>query len=119
MVGDGLLGGDGGPEGVGLLAPREGWIPACRGPLPPPVVASARGHSTTMFAPARDRRGVREKCDLQSGVSRNFTVQKCAKCSQSLILAERPLHVLTTLVDRLTLFTVVDFCSQPPIYLRW
>ena len=40
-VGDGLLGGDGGPEGLGLLAPRGGWIPACMGPLPPPVVRAA------------------------------------------------------------------------------
>jgi hypothetical protein len=38
MVGDGLLGGDGGPEGLGLLAPRGWWIPACRACLPPPVV---------------------------------------------------------------------------------
>ena len=41
MVGYGLQGGDGGPEGVGLLAPRGGWIPACRAALPPPVVRVA------------------------------------------------------------------------------
>ena len=41
MVGDGLLGGVGGSEGLGLLAPRGGWIPACRAALPPPVVRAA------------------------------------------------------------------------------
>ena len=41
MVGDGLLGGGGGSEGLGLLAPRGGWIPACRAALPPPVVRAA------------------------------------------------------------------------------
>ena len=74
MVGDGLLGGDGCPEGVGLLAPRGGWIPACREPLPPPVVRAAIVR-ILLLATA----GVREKCNLQSGVSRNFTIQKCAK----------------------------------------
>ena len=41
MVGDGLLGGCRGSEGLGLLAPRGGWIQACKGPLPPPVVRAA------------------------------------------------------------------------------
>ena len=41
MVGDGLLGGGGGSEGLGLLAPRGWWIPACRTALPPPVVRAA------------------------------------------------------------------------------
>jgi hypothetical protein len=73
-VGDGLLGGDGGPEGLGLLAPREEWIRSCRGPLPPPVARAAIVRFLLLaFA------GVRKKCDLQSGVSRNFTIQKCAK----------------------------------------
>ena len=73
-VGDGLLGGDGGPEGLGLLAPRGEWIPACRGPLPPPVARAAIVRFL-LLATA----GARKKCDLQSGVSRNFTIQKCAK----------------------------------------
>ena len=74
MVGYGLQGGDGGPEGVGLLAPRGGWIPACRGPLSPPVVREVIVRFLLLAAA-----GVREKCDLQSDASRNFTIQKCAK----------------------------------------
>ena len=72
MVGDGLLGGDGGPEGVVLLAPRGEWIPACMGPLPPPVV-----HAAIVRFLLLATAGVRKKCDLQSGVSRNFTIQMC------------------------------------------
>ena len=72
MVGDGLLGGDGGPEGVGLLAPRGGWIPACRAALPPPVVRAAIVRVLLLATV-----GVRKSCDLQSGVSRNFTIQMC------------------------------------------
>ena len=41
MGGVGLLGGGGGSEGLGLLAPRGVWIPACRAALPPPVVRAA------------------------------------------------------------------------------
>ena len=74
MVGDGLLGGDGGPEGLGLLAPRGWWIPACRACLPPPVVRAVIVRFLLLVAA-----GVREKCDLQSDASRNFTIQKCAK----------------------------------------
>ena len=72
MVGDGLLGGDGGPEGVGLLTPRGGWIPACRAALPPPVVRAAIVRFLLLAAA-----GVRESCDLRSGVSRNFTIHIC------------------------------------------
>ena len=71
-VGDGLLGGDGGPEGLGLLAPRGGWIPACRAALPPPVVRAAIVRLLLLATV-----GVRKSCDLQSGVSRNFTIQMC------------------------------------------
>ena len=74
MVGDGLLGGGGGSEGLGLLAPRGGWIPACRAALPPPVVRAAIVRLLLLAAA-----GVRKSCDLRSGVSRNFTIQKCAK----------------------------------------
>ena len=74
MVGDGLLGGGGGSEGLGLLAPRGGWIPACRGPLSPPVVREVIVRFLLLAAA-----GVREKCDLRSDASRNFTIQKCAK----------------------------------------
>ena len=72
MVGDGLLGGVGGSEGLGLLAPRGGWIPACKGPLPPPVVRAAIVRFLLLATV-----GVRKSCDLQSGVSRNFTIQMC------------------------------------------
>ena len=72
MVGDGLLGGGGGSEGLGLLAPRGGWIPACKGPLPPPVVRAAIVRFLLLATV-----GVRKSCDLQSGVSRNFTIQMC------------------------------------------
>ena len=45
MVPDGFLGEGGGPQGQGLSAQtalRGGWIhPACRAPLPPPVVRAA------------------------------------------------------------------------------
>ena len=72
MVGDGLLGGVGGSEGLGLLAPRGGWIPACKGPLPPPVVRAAIVRFLLLATV-----GVRKSCDLQSGVSRKFTIQMC------------------------------------------
>ena len=72
MVGDGLLGGGGGSEGLGLLAPRGGWIPACRAALPPPVVRAAIVRLLLLATV-----GVRKSCDLQSGVSRNFTIQMC------------------------------------------
>ena len=72
MVGDGLQGGDGGLEGVGLLASRGGWIPACRAALPPPVVRAAIVRFLLLATV-----GVRKSCDLQSGVSRNFTIQMC------------------------------------------
>ena len=72
MVGYGLQGGDGGPEGVGLLAPRGGWIPACRGPLSPPVVREVIVRFLLLAAA-----GVREKCDLRSDASRNVTIQMC------------------------------------------
>ena len=72
MVGDGLLGGGGGSEGLGLLDPRGGWIPACMGPLPPPVVRAAIVRLLLLATV-----GVRKSCDLQSGVSRNFTIQMC------------------------------------------
>ena len=72
MVGDGLLGGGGGSEGLGLLAPRGGWIPACRAALPPPVVRAAIVRFLLLAAA-----GVRESCDLRSGVSRNFTIHIC------------------------------------------
>ena len=73
MVGDGrLLGGGGGSEGLGLLAPRGGWIPACRAALPPPVVRAAIVRFLLLAAVR-----VRKSCNLQSGVSRNFTIQLC------------------------------------------
>ena len=72
MVGDGLLGGVGGSEGLGLLAPRGGWIPACKGPLPPPVVRAAIVRFLLLATV-----GVRKSCDRQSGVSRKFTIQMC------------------------------------------
>ena len=72
MVGDGLLGGGGGSEGLGLLAPRGWWIPACRWPLPPPVVRAVIVRFLLLAAA-----GVREKCDLRSDASRNFTIQMC------------------------------------------
>ena len=72
MVGDGLLGGGGGSDGLGLLAPRGGWIPACRAALPPPVVRAAIVRFLLLAAA-----GVRKSCDLQSGISRNFTIQMC------------------------------------------
>ena len=81
MVGDGLQGGDsGGPEGVGLLAPRGGWIPACRGPLSPPVVREVIVRFLLLAAA-----GVREKCDLRSDVPVEILRFKCVSyCSQSL-----------------------------------
>ena len=72
IVGDGLLGGGGGSEGLGLLAPRGWWIPACRGPLPPPVVRAGIVRFLLLAAA-----GVREKCDLRSDASRNVTIQMC------------------------------------------
>ena len=72
MVGDGLLGGGGGSEGLGLLASRGGWIPACRAALPPPVVRAAIVRFLLLATV-----GVRKSCDLQSGVSRKFTIQMC------------------------------------------
>ena len=69
---EGLLGGGGGSEGLGLLAHAGGWIPACMGPIPPPVVHAAIVRFLLLAAVR-----VRESCDLQSGVSRNFTIQMC------------------------------------------
>ena len=72
MVGDGLLGGGGGSEGLGLLAPCGGWIPAYRSALPPPVMRAAIVRLLLLATV-----GVRKSCDLQSGVSRKFTIQMC------------------------------------------
>ena len=74
MAGDGLLGGGGGSEGLGLLASRGGWIPACRAALPPPVVRAAIVRFL-LLATVGD--GVRKSFDLQSGVSRSFTIHIC------------------------------------------
>ena len=72
MVGDGLLGGGGGSEGLGLFDLRGGWIPACRAALPPPVVRAAIVRFLLLATV-----GVRKSCDLQSGVSRKITIQMC------------------------------------------
>ena len=81
-VGDGLLGGDGGPEGLGLLAARGGWIPACKAALTPPVVRAAIVRFLLLAAA-----GVRESCDLRSGVSVEILRFKSVRnCSQSLTL---------------------------------
>ena len=74
MVGDGLLGGGGGSEGLGLLAPRGGWIPACRAALPPPVVRAAIVRFL-LLAAVRVRRRV-AICKVWCP-SKLFTIEMC------------------------------------------
>ena len=82
MVGDGLLGGGGGSEGLGLLAPRGGGIPACRAALLPPVVRAAIVRFL-LLATVGD--GVRGKVGIfKVGSVENLRFKCVSYCSQSL-----------------------------------
>ena len=110
MVGDGLLGGGGGSEGLGLLAPRGGWIPACRAALPPPVVRAAIVRFL-LLAAARAR--VSESCDLRILVSVEFYDSHLCDIAPR-VLETCPVHALSALVENTkVLMGCENWCEAP------
>ena len=97
MVGDGLLGGGGGSEGLGLLAPRGGWIPACRTALPPPVVRAAIVRFLLLATV-----GVRKtkSCDLQSACQSEFYDSNVRHIAPR-VLEKCLVHALSALVENM------------------